>query len=72
MGDFLAILAILAAFAGVLGLLAWLASLARRRRVGGSVLGVVDEAFRPTSHETRIEIQVQNERMIAAPSPGDR
>jgi hypothetical protein len=71
-GDFLVILGILAAFAAVLGLLAWLASLARRRKVGGSVLGVVDEIFRPTSHETRIEIQVQNERMIPAPSPGDR
>ena len=72
MDGLLAILAIFTAFAAVLGGLVWLASRARRRGIGGSVMGVFDEIYRPNSHRARIEIQVQNERMLPVISPSDQ
>lgn len=71
MEDFLPLVVILAAFGLVMGGLAWIASRARRRGVGGSVLGAVDEIFHPAAYQPRIEIQVQAERKAPMPSPGD-
>jgi len=61
----------LAGFAAVVGGLAWLGRRARRRGVGGSVLGAVDEIFHPAAYQPRIEGQQQAERKVNAPSPGD-
>ena len=61
----------LAGFAAVVGGLAWLGLRARRRGVGGSVLGAVDEIFHPAAYQPRIEVQQQAERKVNAPSPGD-
>ncbi|HET8681602.1 MAG TPA: hypothetical protein VFM54_06975 [Micromonosporaceae bacterium] len=34
-------------------------------------MGPVDEIFHPSAHRFRIEIQVQEERMVPMPSPDD-
>jgi hypothetical protein len=57
--------------AALLGCLAWLASRTRRRGVGREIMGPVDLIYRPHTHEINKEIQVQEERMVAMPSPGD-
>jgi hypothetical protein len=70
--DFLApLLLTLAGFGAVVGGLAWVGSRARRRGVGGSVLGAVDEIFHPAAYQPRIEVQQQAERKVNTPSPGD-
>jgi hypothetical protein len=68
---FLPLVIVAASFGAIVGGLAWLGSRARRRRVGGSVLGAVDEIFHPAAYQPRIEIQQQAERRTPAPSPGD-
>jgi rhodanese-related sulfurtransferase len=44
---------------------------ARRRGIGGSVLGPFEEIWDPVSHRTQIEVQLQAERAAPAPAPGD-
>jgi hypothetical protein len=61
----------LAGFGAVVGGLAWIGLRARRRGVGGSVLGAVDEIFHPAAYQPRIEIQQQTQRKVNAPAPGD-
>jgi hypothetical protein len=61
----------LAGFGAVVGGLAWIGSRARRRGVGGSVLGAVDEIFHPAAYQPRIEIQQHTQRKVNAPAPGD-
>jgi hypothetical protein len=39
--------------------------------VGGSVAGPFEEIWHPAAHRARIEVQVQDERTMDAPSPGD-
>lgn len=60
-----------AAVALNLGGLVWLAARARRRGIGGSVLGPLEEIYHPTAHRARVEVQVQDERRTPTPSPGD-
>ena len=43
----------------------------RSRQVGSSVAGPFDEIWHPAAHRARFEIEVQDERRIAIPSPGD-
>jgi hypothetical protein len=64
-------LVFVAVLAALLGCLAWLASRTRRRGVGREIMGPVDLIYRPHTHEINKEIQVQEERMVAMPSPGD-
>lgn len=54
------------------GILIWLAFRVRRRAIGGGLMSPVDEIFRPTAHQARIEIEVQDERMTQIPSPEDK
>ena len=60
-----------ACLASLLGGLAWLASRARRSGVGREIMGPVDLIYRPHTHQINVEIRVQQERMVAMPSPGD-
>ena len=71
MADLLAILAVLAAFGSVMVGLALLTKRARGRRVGSSVAGPFEEIWHPAAHRARIDIEVQDERKIATPAPGD-
>lgn len=64
-------LAFVAVLAALLGGLAWLASCVRRRGVGREIMGPVDLMYRPHTHQINLEIQVQEERKVAIPSPGD-
>jgi hypothetical protein len=36
------------------------------------MLSVFDEVFNPAAHRARQELEHQNQRVIATPSPGDR
>jgi hypothetical protein len=58
--------------AAAVGSLVWLAARVRRRGIGGGFVAPVEEIFRPTAHLSRIEIEVQNERMVPMPSPEDK
>jgi hypothetical protein len=64
-------LAFVTALVAVLGCLAWLASRTRRSGVGREIMGPVDLIYRPHTHQINREIQVQEERLVAMPSPGD-
>jgi len=55
---FLGFGAVIAVLAAVLVALAWFAGKAKR----SGVMGPIDEIYRPTAVETRIEIQAQAER----------
>lgn len=50
----------------------WLASLVRRRGVGASVLGPIEDMWDPTQYRSHIEIEILAERKAPAPSPGDK
>ena len=71
MADAVAIAAVIAAFAAVMGSLAWLTRRQRGRRIGSSVAGPFEEIWHPAAHRARIDIEIQDERKVAAPSPGD-
>lgn len=64
-------LVFVAVLAAILGCLAWLASRVRRSGVGREIMGPVDLIYRPHTHEINRQIQVQEERRVAMPSPGD-
>jgi hypothetical protein len=57
--------------AGFLGLLAWAAARARRRGIGGSMMGPFEEMWHPAAAGSQLEIQVQSERKKPLPSPDD-
>jgi hypothetical protein len=59
---FLGFGAVVAALAAVMAAFAWFARKVKRSGVGGGVMGPIDEVYRPTAAETRIEIQVREER----------
>jgi hypothetical protein len=61
----------LAVVAGFLGLLGWAAARSRRRGIGASMMGPFEEMWRPTAAESRIEIQLQQERKRPIGSPDD-
>jgi hypothetical protein len=44
---------------------------ARRRHIGGPLLGVFEELYDPVRHNATVEVQVQAEREEPAPAPGD-
>jgi hypothetical protein len=71
MADVLAIVAVVAAFAAVMGCLAWLTRRQRGRRISSSVAGPFEEIWHPAAHRSRIDIEIQDERKVATPSPGD-
>jgi hypothetical protein len=73
MNDVLAIALVVAIFGVVLGGLPWLAFRVRRRTAGGgySLMGPFDEVWHPAALQARIEIEVQDERPVPAPVPGD-
>ena len=69
MSQFLPFLVAFAAFAAVAGALMWLATRVRRRGVGGDVMAVVDDVFRPTAKQSHFEIQAQQERRAPTSAP---
>ena len=71
MADVVAIVAVIAAFAAVMVCLAWLTRRQRGRRIGSSVAGPFEEIWHPAAHRARIDIEVQDERKVGAPAPGD-
>lgn len=72
-GEFWVVLLILANFAVTLGGWAWLASRVRRRgAAGGPVMDVFDEVWHPSAHQSRTVIEIQDERAVPRPSPGDK
>ena len=71
-GDFVPVLMFAGYILAAVGVLVWLASRVRRRGIGGGVMAPIDEVFRPTAHQSRIEIEVQEERMVPMPSPADK
>ncbi|MFR9752382.1 hypothetical protein ACL02S_15290 [Nocardia sp. 004] len=50
---------------------AWAVTRARRRGLGGSVVGPFQEMWDPGAARTRVEIEVRAEQKAPAPSPGD-
>ena len=64
-------IAVVMVFGAIMGGLAWLTPRDRGRRAGGSVAGPFEEIWHPAAHRARIEVQVQDERTVEAPSPGD-
>ena len=67
----LAALSVGALYGALVGVLAWIGVRARRRRVGGDVLGAFDEIWHPAGYRHRLEVRRHDERFEAAPSPGD-
>ncbi|MFI5712212.1 hypothetical protein [Kribbella sp. NPDC051620] len=61
----------LAVVAGFLVLLAWAAARSRRRGIGASMMGPFEQMWRPTAAESRIEIQLQQERKKPIGSPDE-
>jgi hypothetical protein len=61
---FLGFLVVAAILAVIMAGFAWFAIRMKRSGVGGGIMGPIDEIYRPTAHESRIEIQVQEERGI--------
>ena len=53
----------------VLGSLTWLATRVRCRGVGGEVMAVVDQVFRPTQHQSFYEIRTQDARRPPMSAP---
>ncbi|WP_179830859.1 hypothetical protein [Nocardia amikacinitolerans] len=56
---------------GVTAGFAWAATRARRRGLGGSLVGPFQEMWDPGAARTRIEIEIRAEQRAPAPSPGD-
>jgi hypothetical protein len=50
---------------------ALLGARARRLGVGHVVLAPLQEIWDPVAHNTQVEVQVQAERSVPAPAPGD-
>jgi hypothetical protein len=71
-GEFLPFLVVAGYFGAIVGSLVWLAARVRRRAIGGAIMAPVEEIFRPTAHQSRIEIEVRDERMVPMPSPEDK
>jgi len=61
--------AVFVAFAAVAAALMFLAGRVRRRGVGGDVMAVVDEVFRPTANQSHYEIQAQQDRRAPSSAP---
>jgi hypothetical protein len=57
------------ALIAVLSSLTWLATRVRRRGVGGEVMAVVDQVFRPTQHQSFYEIRTQDTRRPPMSAP---
>ncbi len=55
----------------MLGGLWWVARRAKGRAVSGAVSGPFEEIWHPAAHRARVEIQVQDERVVPNPQPGD-
>ncbi|MGV9818553.1 hypothetical protein [Nocardia xishanensis] len=56
----------------ITGGFAWATTRARRRGVGGvSVIGPFQDMWDPGAARTQIEIEIQAEQAMPAPSPGD-
>jgi hypothetical protein len=55
----------------VLGGLWRAARRSRGRAASGAVTGPFEEIWHPAAHRARIEIQVQDERAVPNPQPGD-
>ncbi|WBB55544.1 hypothetical protein [Verrucosispora sp. WMMD573] len=71
MAGVLMFLVVVACLAAILGVLAWLGGRVRRRGIGGAIMGPFEEIWHPAAHRSRLEIRVQEERMVPKPSPDD-
>jgi hypothetical protein len=63
-------LVVFGGFAVVFALFALLAARIRRRGVGGSLMGPIDEIYHPSAHRYRAEIREYEQRAAPAPNPG--
>ncbi len=72
MGQILAAVAVLGVFAAFLYGMVRLGNWARRRGVGGEVMGPFEEIWHPAAREFRFEIRIQDERKVPLPSADDR
>ncbi|MEH1015922.1 hypothetical protein V6U90_22775 [Micromonospora sp. CPCC 206060] len=72
MFEVLAFLAVAGCVAAIAGGPAWLGSRARRRGVGGEVMGPFEEIWHPAAPRYRAEIRVQEQRMAPRPSADDQ
>jgi hypothetical protein len=72
MSDIVPWLAFVGVIAAIVSSLAWLASRTRRRGVGREIMGPVDLIYRPHTHQINLEIQVQEESMVAMPPLDDQ
>ncbi|WP_309246279.1 hypothetical protein [Verrucosispora sioxanthis] len=62
---------VVACLAAILGALGWLGVRVRRRGIGGEMMGPFEEIWHPAAYRSRMEIRVQEERMVPTPSPDD-
>jgi Tfp pilus assembly protein PilE len=76
MTDALPPLMIVVGMVSILAGLVWMSGRIRRRGMAGAAMraamAAYAEAFQTTAHQAHAEIQVQNRRMVARPSPDDR
>lgn len=68
----LSFLALAAAFAVVFGGIMWVGKRARRRGIGGEVMGPFEELWHPAAREYRFMIRVQEVRRVPLPATGDK
>ena len=71
MTQVLGVLAVAVGLVVVLGPFAWLARRVRRSGVGARLMGPIDEIYNPGAHRSRLELQVQEQRMAPRPSADD-
>jgi hypothetical protein len=70
--ELFAFLMVAGGFAVIMGSFMWLAASLRRRGLGGSVMGPIDEIYHPSAQRSRFDLQVQDERGAQPPSPDDQ
>jgi hypothetical protein len=71
MSDVVPVVAVFVAFAVVMMCLASSTRRRRGRRVASSVAGPFEEIWHPAAHRARIQVEIQDERKVAMPSPDD-
>jgi hypothetical protein len=72
MGQVLSFLAIVGGFAVIMTALAALAARIRRRKLGGGLMGPLDEIYNPSAHRLRQEIAIHEQRMTPIPPAEDQ
>ncbi|MFC3504866.1 hypothetical protein ACFOOK_28405 [Micromonospora krabiensis] len=71
MFDVLLFLMVVGCVAAIAGGLGWLGSRARRRGVGGEVMGPFEEMWHPAAHRYRAEVRQHEQHEAPRPSADD-